>query len=217
MEFEVKLHDAHTFDIKLSLTGMFNVYNALSAASIAMILGIDNKKIQKGLANVSSVPGRIEVLETNTPFRVILDYSHSPDALKNILTTVRSFAKNKIILLFGCGGDRDHGKRPLMGEIAGRLSDYSILTNDNPRTENPMDIIESIEEGIKKTNGLYKIIDDRRKAISYAIDIAEAGDVIILAGKGHETYQEIMGVKKPFNEKKIVFELLKEKEISDER
>ena len=189
---------------------MFNVYNALAAASLAMILGIDQQAIREGLESVVNVPGRVEMLDTKTPYKVILDYSHSPDALENILTTVRTFTRSRLIVLFGCGGDRDHGKRPIMGEIAGRLADFSILTSDNPRTEDPNGHSGSIEEGIKPTGGKYVIIENRREAIRHALEMGREGDVIILAGKGHETYQDIMGVKRPFDEKVVVQELLRE-------
>ena len=197
-------------EVNLRMTGMFNVYNALAAASLAMIVGVDQAHICEGLASVRAVPGRIEMLDTGTPYKVILDYSHSPDALENILNTVRMFTKKRVIVLFGCGGDRDHGKRPLMGEIGGRLADFSILTSDNPRTEDPDAILEAIEEGMKLTSGKYTIIENRREAIRYALKMGRAGDVIILAGKGHETYQDVMGVKRPFDEKVVVTELLAE-------
>ena len=159
---------------------------------------------------MASVPGRIEMLPTGTPYRVILDYAHSPDALENILRTVREFAKGRVIALFGCGGDRDQGKRPIMGEIGGRLADLCILTSDNPRSEDPMAILAAVEEGIKPTGKPYVIIENRREAIRHALTIGREGDVIILAGKGHETYQEIKGVKNPFDEKVVVQELLEE-------
>ena len=192
------------------MTGMFNVYNALAAASCALIMGIAPEKIKEGLEAVTRVPGRIEVLQTGTPYKVILDYSHSPDALQNILSTVRQFTRNRLIAVFGCGGDRDKGKRPMMGEIGGRLADHCILTSDNPRTENPMVILAAIEKGIKPTGKSYEVIENRREAIRKALTMAEDGDVIVLAGKGHETYQEIMGIKRPFDEKVIVSELLTE-------
>ncbi len=218
VSFQVKLHDAQSISIRLALPGMFNVYNALAAASLAMILGVSSEEIKKGLGQVTVVPGRIEMLEIDTPFKVILDYSHSPDALTNILCTVKEFAKNRVVVVFGCGGDRDQGKRPIMGEIAGNLADYTILTSDNPRTEDPMEILKAIERGMKKTAGKYEIIENRKEAISHSLDLAEEGDVIILAGKGHETYQEIMGIKKPFDEKAIVFELIEEKkDLSKEK
>jgi UDP-N-acetylmuramoyl-L-alanyl-D-glutamate--2,6-diaminopimelate ligase len=211
IHFLIQLRNIETFEVSMQMTGMFNVYNALAAASLAMIFGVDVPAIQEGLHNVKSVPGRIELLDLPLPFKVILDYSHSPDALENILTTVRTFTKKQLIVLFGCGGDRDQGKRPLMGEIGGRLADFSILTSDNPRTEDPETILKSIEHGIKQTDGQYIVIENRREAIRYALDMAEEGDIVILAGKGHETYQEIMGVKRPFDEKVVVNEILEEK------
>lgn len=210
VSFSIQLRGVEEIAISMQMTGMFNVYNALAAASLAMIVGVDREAIREGLESVQAVPGRIEMLDTGTPYKVILDYSHSPDALENILTTVRMFTRKRVILLFGCGGDRDHGKRPIMGEIGGRLADYSILTSDNPRTENPEAILDSIEEGMKLTRGKYTIIENRREAIRYALQMGRDGDVIILAGKGHETYQDVMGVKRPFDEKVVVKELLDE-------
>jgi len=211
VNFSIQLRGVEEMDVRMQMTGMFNVYNALAAASLAMIVGVDKEYIRQGLYSVKAVPGRIEMLDTGTPYKVILDYSHSPDALENILTTVRMFTKKRLIVLFGCGGDRDQGKRPLMGEIAGRLADFSIITSDNPRTENPLTILNSIEDGMKSSGGRFITIENRRDAIRFALDMAEEGDIVILAGKGHETYQEIMGVKRPFDEKVVVNELLEEK------
>lgn len=210
VSFDIQLRGLEDMTVNMQMTGMFNVYNALAAASLAMILGIDKRAIKEGLESVRAVPGRIEMLDTHTAYKVILDYSHSPDALENILTTVRMFTKKRLIVLFGCGGDRDHGKRPIMGEIGGRLADFSILTSDNPRTEDPESILEAIEEGMKPTGGKYVVIENRRDAIRYALSMGREGDVIILAGKGHETYQDVMGVKRPFDEKVVVAELLEE-------
>ena len=210
VSFIMKLFDVNEYPVKLQLTGMFNVYNALAAAAVGLIMGVTPETITAALAKVRSVPGRAQVLDTHTPYKVILDYSHSPDALENILTAVRQFARGRVISLFGCGGDRDHLKRPMMGEISGKLADFSILTSDNPRTENPMDILASIEEGIRPTGGKYTVIENRREAIRYALQMGREGDIIVLAGKGHETYQEIMGVKRPFDEKVVVAELLEE-------
>ncbi len=210
VSFRMRLHGVEEFPVTLRMTGMFNVYNALAAAACAMILGISQDDIKAGLEAIASVPGRIEMLDTRTPYKVILDYSHSPDALKNILETVRTFARGRVIALFGCGGDRDQGKRPLMGEIGGQLADFCILTSDNPRSENPMDILDAIVEGIRPTGKPYTVIENRREAIRYALTHAMEGDVIILAGKGHETYQEIKGVRHPFDEKVVVSELLAE-------
>ena len=210
VSFDLLLQGMHSIPIHLRMTGMFNVYNALAAASCCMVLGIPVEVIRDGLWNMDSVPGRIEMLPTNTPYRVILDYSHSPDALTNILKTVRGFARRRVIALFGCGGDRDKGKRPIMGEIGGRMADLCILTSDNPRTEDPMTILAAIEEGIKPTGNPYTVIENRREAIRHALAIAEEGDIIVLCGKGHETYQDIQGVKHPFDEKVVVQELLEE-------
>ena len=209
-EFQMTWHKRFRIPVALKLAGVFNVYNALLAAGICICLGVGPESIHRGLERVLSVPGRIELLDTGTPYRVILDYAHSPDALENILNAVRETTKGRLIALFGCGGARDHSKRPIMGEIAGRLADYCILTSDNPRNENPMDIITAIEEGIKTTRCPYTIIENRREAIREALKMARSNDVVVLAGKGHETYQEINGVKNPFDEKLIVNELLKE-------
>ncbi len=208
--FQINFNKRFRIDINMHMAGIFNVYNAMTAASLCDAVGIEPEFIRKGLETVRSVPGRIELLDTGTPYRVILDYAHSPDSLENILKTVRDTAKARMIVLFGCGGDRDHEKRPIMGEIGGRLADYCILTSDNPRSEDPMTILEAIEEGIKPTGGQYTIIENRREAIRYALTIAQQGDVVVLAGKGHETYQEIKGVKYPFDEKIVVQELLEE-------
>ena len=210
--FQLTFYKRYRLDVDMKLPGVFNVYNGMTAAALCDGVGISPETIKAGIERLKSVPGRIELLDTETPYRVILDYAHSPDSLENILTTVRGTAraKAKVIALFGCGGDRDHEKRPMMGEIGGRLADYCILTSDNPRSENPFDILEEIEEGIKPTGGEYTVIENRREAIRYALTIAQPGDVVVLAGKGHETYQEIKGVKYPFDEKVVVQELLEE-------
>ena len=210
VSFDVKLQGMHALPINLRMTGMFNVYNAIAAASCAMVMGISADDIKAGLEKIENVPGRIEMLPTGTPYRVILDYAHAPDALDNILKTCRTFTKGRLIALFGCGGDRDKGKRPIMGRIGGELADLCILTSDNPRTEDPMAILKAIEEGIQETACPYVVIENRREAIRHALQIGKAGDVIALCGKGHENYQEINGVKHPFDEKVVVAELLSE-------
>ncbi len=210
VSFDMLLRSMPFARVSLKMTGTFNVYNALAASAMAMVLGIEPEMIRRGLETIQSVPGRIETLQTETPYKVILDYSHSPDALKNILQTVREFSKGRVIALFGCGGDRDHGKRPKMGRIGGELADYCILTSDNPRGEDPMAILDAIEAGIRPTGKPYQVIEDRREAIRAALKMAREGDIIVLAGKGHETYQEIKGVRRPFNEKMVVRELLDE-------
>ena len=197
--------------LNLNIPGIFSVYNAMSAACACMLLGMGLETIKTGLEAMPCVAGRFEVLDTgNRPFTIILDYAHTPDSLENTLLTVKGFARGRIITVFGCGGDRDRGKRPMMGEISGRLSTFTVITSDNPRTEDPFAIIEEIEEGIKKTDCEYICIENRREAIRYAIQNADPDDIIVLAGKGHETYQEINGVKHPFDEKIVVQELLNE-------
>jgi len=208
--FLMTWHKRFRTTISLHLAGIFNVYNALMAAGICICAGAGPESIRQGLESVYNVPGRIELLDTGTPYRVILDYAHSPDSLENILKAVRQTTKGRMIALFGCGGDRDRGKRPVMGEIAGELADYCILTSDNPRNEDPMAILDAIEAGIKPTGCEYVVIENRREAIRYALKFAGAGDVVVLAGKGHETYQEIRGEKHPFDEKVVVRELLEE-------
>ena len=193
----------------MPIPGLFSVMNALSAASAAFALGYSIEHIRAGLENMSPVAGRLESLPTHgRDFMVILDYAHSPDALENLLNTIRGFAQGRIVTLFGCGGDRDKGKRPIMGEIAGRLSDFLIVTSDNPRTENPTSIINMILEGVEKTGCEYVVIENRYEAIEYALKNAKRNDCIVLAGKGHESYQEINGEKKVFDEKQIVESIL---------
>ncbi|HOH88656.1 MAG TPA: cyanophycin synthetase, partial [Bacillota bacterium] len=157
-----------------------------------------------------NVPGRSEIIKTNTPYTVIIDYAHTPDGLQNILASVKEYARGRIITLFGCGGDRDKEKRPIMGNIAGRMSDYCIITSDNPRTEEPMDIIMQIEAGIKSTGCDYICIENRRDAIKFALATAKPDDIVLLAGKGHETYQILRDRTIPFDERDIVEELLRE-------
>ena len=208
--FLMTWHKQFRTTISLHLAGIFNVYNALMAAGICICAGVGPESIRQGLEKVYAVPGRIELLDTGTPYRVILDYAHSPDSLENVLKAVRETTKGRMIALFGCGGDRDRAKRPMMGEIAGDLADFCILTSDNPRNEDPMEILNAIEEGIRPTGCEYIVIENRREAIRFALTHARIGDVVLLAGKGHETYQEIMGVKHPFDEKVVVRELLEE-------
>ena len=208
--FFMSWHKRFKIAVDLKLAGIFNVYNSLLAAGMCICLGVDPELIRQGLEEVRAVPGRIELLSTGTPYRVILDYAHSPDSLENILKAVRQTTKGRMIALFGCGGNRDRAKRPIMGEIGGELADFCILTSDNPRNEDPMEILAQIEEGIKHTGCEYVVIENRREAIRYALLNAKASDVVVLAGKGHETYQEICGVKHPFDEKVVVAELLEE-------
>ena len=193
--------------IKVDIPGRFTVYNALAAICVSIRLGAGVEDVLVGLENVK-VPGRSEVVPTTRNFTVIVDYAHTPDSLENILKASKVYTKGKIICVFGCGGDRDTAKRPMMGEIAGKLAGYTVITSDNPRSEKPEEIIRQIEEGMKKTNGKYKVIVDRKKAIEHALRKAEKGDLILIAGKGHETYQEINGEKHHFDDREVVKELV---------
>lgn len=194
--------------IKVGIPGRFSVYNALGAIGACRMMDIPYEFILEGLQSVS-VPGRAEVVETpGRDFTIIIDYAHSPDSLENILATVKGYAAGRLVCLFGCGGDRDKTKRPIMGEISGRLADFTIITSDNPRTEEPGAIIENIEAGIKGTGAEYITILDRREAIRYAIENAETKDIIVLAGKGHETYQIFKDKTIHFDEREVVKEIL---------
>ena len=189
--------------VQLPLIGDFNVINALGAAAAAYALGLPAADIARALSTMPQVPGRLEVLRSSPT--VLRDYAHTPDALERALDAVRPFTEGRLIVVFGCGGDRDRGKRPVMGAIAEEKADLAIVTSDNPRTEDPARILDDIEAGMTKKN--RERIEDRRAAISRALDIAEANDVIVLAGKGHETYQVRGAIKFPFDEKIIVREL----------
>ena len=195
--------------INLNIPGIFSVYNAMAAAGACSTLGVSLECIKNGLEKVKGVPGRFELLNTGTDYSVILDYAHTPDGLENVLKTAQEFTTGRIITVFGCGGDRDPGKRPIMGETAGRYSDLCIITSDNPRNEEPMAIIEQIIPGVKKTVCPYIVIEDRKEAIAYALKQGKEGDVIILAGKGHENYQILKNNRIiHFDEREIVAELL---------
>lgn len=200
----------YTMPINSSIPGKFNVYNCLTAAAIAFTEDIPKDAIYKGIEGLYSIPGRLEVLDINTPYKVIIDYAHTPAGLENVLITIRHFIKGNLITVFGCGGDRDKSKRAIMGKKAGIYSDYCILTSDNPRTENPISIIKEIEIGIRDTNCSYLCIENRKEAIKHAMSLAKYNDVILLAGKGHETYQVLNNKTIDFDERKIVKELLKE-------
>ena len=197
--------------IKISspMAGRFYIYNTLAAAAAGYILGIDGETINGALKKVK-IRGRMEKLDTDTPYSIFVDYAHTPDAMANVLKSIKDFAQKKIITLFGCGGDRDKTKRPLMGKIASDHSDFCVITSDNPRTENPMDIINDIAAGID-SGDKFKIIPDRKEAIIYAMDIAEPSDVILLAGKGHEDYINEKGAIRHFSERETVDEILKNK------
>lgn len=203
------------FPIESKLTGKYNILNILAAIAVGQSLGFDNSAIQEGIRCLSSVSGRFEKIDEGQDFSVVVDYAHTEDALKRILEAIRVFAKGRVITVFGCGGDRDRGKRPKMGEAAGKLSEIVILTSDNPRSEEPHEIIKEIEEGIKrKRNGRlreYLIIPDRKEAIYRAIEMAEKDDVILIAGKGHEDYQIIGDKKLHFDDRDAAREAIKKR------
>ena len=190
--------------VELQIPGLFSVYNALASIAAAILLGFDTDKITPSLRSYEGVKGRAEVIPTGHDFTVLIDYAHTPDALKNIITAVRGFAKGRVITVFGCGGDRDKTKRPLMGQIASELSDYTVVTSDNPRTEDPHVIIGEITAGILSTAAAYKVIENRHEAICRAIDSLCSGDVLIIAGKGHETYQILGKDKIHFDDREAV-------------
>ncbi len=190
--------------IRINIPGRFTVYNSLAAIGVCSFLNCQMDAILLALANVR-VPGRSEVVPINKTFTVMLDYAHNPSSLEAILSSVKKHAKGRIICVFGCGGNRDTTKRAIMGEIAGRLADFIVITTDNPRDEEPKKIMSQIEEGIKTTRGLFKSIENRREAIKFAMRIAWKNDIVIIAGKGHETYQILKNNKKiKFDEREIV-------------
>lgn len=207
-DYRAKVKDRNE-RIKVSIPGRFSVYNSLAAISVARLFGSTVEQIKEALEKIK-VPGRSELVENKKDLKIMIDYAHTPDSLKSILETVKTYTIGRVICVFGCGGDRDSIKRPQMGEVSGRLADYTIITSDNPRTEEPEKIISDIEEGIKKTKGNYECITNRREAIKQALRMANTKDIVILAGKGHETYQEINKEKNPFDERKIVKEVLEE-------
>ena len=206
VDFRVKVSDRNE-RVKVDIPGRFSVYNALAAICVAKKIGISSDKVIEALAEIK-VPGRSEMVPNKKEIPIMIDYAHSPESLQNILSAVKSYTRGKVISVFGCGGDRDKTKRPVMGEISGRIADFTFITSDNPRTENPEEIVKEIEEGIKKTKGNYKVVVDRKEAIKEAIKIATKLDIIVLAGKGHEPYQEINGEKFPFDERIIVNEII---------
>ena len=206
VDFKVKITDKYE-RVKTCIPGRFSVYNSLAAICVAQKFGVFPEVVKQALLEVR-VPGRSELVNNKRELPIMIDYAHSPESLENILQAVKSYTRGRVISVFGCGGDRDSGKRPIMGEISGRIADFTFITSDNPRTEEPKKIVNQIEEGIKKTNGKYKVIVDRTEAIKEAIKMANKNDIIVLAGKGHEPYQEINGVKYPFDEREIVKDII---------
>lgn len=199
-------------EVTMKLVGRFNVYNALAAAAAAIAEGILPERIAESLSRIQSVEGRMEVVDEGQDFLVLVDYAHTPDGLENALSTISQFAEGEVYCVFGCGGDRDRTKRPVMGEIAAKYSDHVIVTSDNPRTEDPEQIINDIVPGLTRA-GLspdrYKLLADRRQAIHEAVRQAKPQDIVLIAGKGHETYQDIMGVKHDFDDRLVAKEAIR--------
>ncbi len=195
------------FDVTIDVPGRFSVYNSLCAIAVCHFFGVSVEAMQKAL-KAAKVKGRIEMVKVSDDFALMIDYAHNAMALESLLTSIREYNPGRIVTLFGCGGNRSKLRRYEMGEVSGRLSDFTIITSDNPRFEEPADIMKDIETGIKKTDGKYIMIEDRKEAIKYAIEHGQKGDVIILAGKGHEDYQEIKGKKYPMDERVLIADIL---------
>lgn len=190
--------------------GVFSVYNALAALGAVCALGFSFESLLPAVSSLSSVPGRAQIISRDRPYTVMIDYAHTPDGLQNILSAVRDSTSGRVITLFGCGGDRDRLKRPVMGQTAAKLSDFVVVTSDNPRSEPPMQIIDEILPGVKKCRTPFTVIENRREAIKYAVDMARPGDTVVLAGKGHEKYQILNTGKIDFDEEKIALDIMDE-------
>jgi UDP-N-acetylmuramoyl-L-alanyl-D-glutamate--2,6-diaminopimelate ligase len=203
---DAQVGPAELESIDLKLRGRFNVENALGALAASRLLGIEGDAIARGLEAVRGVPGRFESVVEGQPFEVIVDYSHKPEALESVLRTARDLATGRVICVFGCGGDRDRGKRPLMGRIASELADLAIVTSDNPRSEEPQAIIDEILAGV---TGQVEVEPDRAAAIEQAISAADEGDVVLIAGKGHEQGQEFADRTIPFDDREVARDVLR--------
>ena len=200
--------DCGNMKIELKIPGEFSVYNALTAIGICKQCGIADEVIENALRVAEGVKGRAEVVDCGGDYTLIIDYAHTPDGLENILNSVKGFAEGRIVAVFGCGGDRDKTKRPKMGKVAGRIADFCIITSDNPRTEEPSEIIRDILDGMDDAMAEYVVIENRRDAIEYAIRHAKKGDVIVLAGKGHEDYQILKDKTIHFDEREVIRDIL---------
>ena len=205
--FVINLFD-ELYDIRLNMAGMHNVYNAMAAATCAKLLGVSVPVIAAGLAGMPRVSGRLEYVARANGADIFVDFAHTPDGLEKSLMALRRHCEGRLICVFGCGGNRDSIKRPIMGEIAARIADFSVLTSDNPRYEDPFDIILQIESGTRAVTDAYVIVVDRERAIEYALDMLQEGDVLLVAGKGGENYQEIMGVRHIYNDVSAIKKLL---------
>ncbi len=201
---------SRSVSVDLKLSGLFNVYNSLGAAAAAAACGCALATIKQGLEAVESVPGRFELVDCGQSFSVIVDYAHTPDGLEKLLASARQITKGRLITVFGCGGDRDVLKRPLMGQVAGNLSDFSIITSDNPRSEDPEAIVVQIQKGLRGITSDYAIEVDRKNAIYKGLAMAKEHDCVLIAGKGHETYQELKDLTIEFDDRQVAKSALKE-------
>ena len=190
--------------LRSPLVGDHNLYNIMAAVAACHSLGIPDRQICRGISSLERVPGRFEKVDVDRDYTVVVDYAHTPDALENVLRLARGLTSNRVLCVFGCGGDRDASKRPQMGEIATRKSDWAILTTDNPRSEDPEVILRQIRAGIPPARDNFETITDRREAISRVVELARTGDLVVVAGKGQETYQEIQGIRLPFDDREVV-------------
>ncbi len=215
-QFFLNLFD-EVFEVHTKLIGQFNLYNALGAATACRVMGVEIKDIIQGLENMEEVPGRFNVLDLGGGRSAIVDYAHTPDGLLNILTSVRQITEGKMVSVFGCGGNRDALKRPIMGKISASLADFTIITSDNPRLEIPSEIISQVEQGVKPLNDNYLCIENRVEAIRHALSLLGSGDVAVISGKGAENYLDIGGVKYPYSDLNTILEenqkILKEKKL----
>ncbi len=199
------------FEVEFNLVGGYNVLNALGAVTACSLAGLKPNKVSRGLKSVNGVTGRLECVYRED-FKVYVDYAHTPDGLKKAIEALRPVCENRLITVFGCGGNRDHGKRAEMGEIAERYSDFVVVTSDNPRFEEPMEIIYEIEKGVLKSGKNYVLIEERAAGIEYAVEHAKKGDLILVAGKGGENYQDILGIKRPYNDKDTIIDCISRRE-----
>ena len=205
------------YDVHLRMTGLHNVYNSMAAAACAKLLGVSVPIIAAGLSGLKRVRGRLEYVARYRGADIFVDFAHTPDGLEKSLTALKRHCAGRLICVFGCGGNRDAAKRPLMGEISARCADFTVLTSDNPRYEDPFDIVVQIEAGVRRVSDRYVIVVDRESAIEYAVDQLREGDVLLIAGKGGENYQEIMGVKHIYNDITAVRGILAAKLTENER
>ena len=208
MKFDVQ-HGKTRFEIESPLIGRINVYNILAACGAGLSYGLAPEVIARGIGNLRAVPGRFERVDEGQPFVVVVDYAHTDDALRNVISVARGLNPKRVITLFGCGGDRDRSKRPLMGQAAAEASDFVVLTSDNPRSEDPLAIMNDALVGIRRTDVPHAVEPDRAAAIARAIKEAHAGDIVILAGKGHEPYQILKDKTIPFDDREVAREVLR--------